>query len=93
MSKRPRKQKPVPQRTCVACRARRPKRELVRIVRTPEGEVTLDKTGKLSGRGGYLCPERSCWEVALSRGQLERALRTRLTEEETTRLREYAANL
>ncbi|MGD8997427.1 MAG: YlxR family protein [Anaerolineae bacterium] len=93
MSKRPRKRKPVPQRTCVACRARRPKRELVRVVRAPEGEVAVDETGKRSGRGGYLCPDRSCWEVALSRGQLDRALRTELTEEDRTRLREYAAGL
>jgi predicted RNA-binding protein YlxR (DUF448 family) len=53
----------------------------------------VDETGKRSGRGGYLCPERSCWEVALSKGQLDRALKTKLTEEEKSRLREYAANL
>ena len=93
MSKRLRKRRPVPQRTCVACRTVRPKRELVRIVRTPEGEVAVDKTGKRSGRGGYLCPQPSCWERALSQGQLERALRTKLTEEEKTQLREYAADL
>ena len=92
MSKRPKK-KPVPQRTCVACRTRRPKRELVRIVRTPEGEVAVDKTGKRSGRGSYLCPERGCWAVALSTGQLDRALQTKLTEQEKSRLREYAASL
>jgi predicted RNA-binding protein YlxR (DUF448 family) len=93
MSKRPRKRKPVPQRTCVACRTRRPKRELVRIVRTPEGEVAVDETGKRSGRGGYLCPTPSCWESALVKGRLDRALRTKLTEEEKARLREYAAGL
>ncbi|MGD2177423.1 MAG: YlxR family protein [Anaerolineae bacterium] len=93
MSKRPGKRKSVPQRSCVACRARRAKRELVRIVRTPEGEVAVDETGKRSGRGGYLCPRRSCWEVALSKGQLDRALRTKLTEEEKAQLREYAADL
>jgi predicted RNA-binding protein YlxR (DUF448 family) len=93
MSKRLQKRKPVPQRTCVACRAVRPKRELVRIVRTPEGGVAVDETGKRSGRGGYLCPETSCWQKALSKGQLARALRTKLTEEEEARLRDYAADL
>ncbi|MGD8998080.1 MAG: YlxR family protein [Anaerolineae bacterium] len=93
MSKRLRKRKPVPQRTCVACRTVRPKRELVRIVRTTEGGVAVDGTGKRSGRGGYLCPEPSCWQKALSGGQLERALRTRLTEEERARLREFGADL
>ena len=71
----------------------RPKRELVRIVRTPEGGVAVDETGKRSGRGGYHCPKSSCWESALSKGQLNRALRTKLTEEEKARLREYAADL
>ncbi|MEA3377439.1 MAG: YlxR family protein [Chloroflexota bacterium] len=87
------RRKRIPQRTCVGCRTVRPKRELVRIVRTPEGCVTVDETGKRSGRGAYLCPEPSCWERALSKGQLSRALRTNLTEEVRARLREYAAGL
>ncbi len=53
----------------------------------------MDETGKRSGRGAYLCPEPSCWERALSKGQLSRALRTNLTEEVRARLREYAAGL
>jgi predicted RNA-binding protein YlxR (DUF448 family) len=93
MSRRLRKRKPVPQRTCVACREVRPKRELVRIVRAPEVGVAVDETGKRSGRGAYLCKSAACWENALSKGQLDRALRTRLTEEETTRLREYGRSL
>jgi predicted RNA-binding protein YlxR (DUF448 family) len=55
--------------------------------------VAVDETGKRSGRGGYLCPKPSCWEKALSKGQLERALRTKLTEEEKARLRAHAADL
>jgi predicted RNA-binding protein YlxR (DUF448 family) len=93
MVKRTRKQKRIPQRTCVGCRTVRPKRELVRIVRTPEGRVVVDETGKQSGRGAYLCPEASCWERAVSKGQLSRALRVNLTEETRARLREYAADL
>jgi predicted RNA-binding protein YlxR (DUF448 family) len=93
MGKRTRKRKRIPQRTCVACRTVRPKRELVRIVRTPEGHVVVDETGKQNGRGAYLCPEIDCWERAVSKGQLSRALRANLSEETRARLREYAADL
>lgn len=64
----------VPLRTCVACRTTRPKRELVRIVRTPAGELLIDRKGKVSGRGAYVCPEPSCAELAVKRRALERAL-------------------
>jgi hypothetical protein len=77
----------------VACRATRPKRELVRIVRTPEGNVVVDETGKQNGRGAYLCPKRGCWETALSKALLNRALRTHVTEDAKVQLAEYAANL
>ena len=93
MSKRPQRRRHVPQRTCVACRASRPKRELVRIVRTPEGAVMVDDTGRRSGRGAYLCRQRDCWETALDRRQLEHALKVPLTVETQARLREYAAGL
>jgi predicted RNA-binding protein YlxR (DUF448 family) len=63
-----------PTRTCVACRTERQKREFVRIVRTPDGVVTLDLTGKANGRGAYLCADGSCWSVALKKKALERAL-------------------
>ncbi|MFS8640208.1 MAG: YlxR family protein, partial [Symbiobacteriaceae bacterium] len=52
--------KHVPQRTCIGCRAVRPKRELLRIVRTPEGEILFDPSGRRAGRGAYLCPSASC---------------------------------
>ena len=93
MSKRPRSRKHVPQRTCVACRTVRPKRELIRIVRTAEGAVLLDDTGKYSGRGAYLCRRRGCWEAALTQQRLERALQVKLKPETKTRLQEYAASL
>ncbi|HBK86474.1 MAG TPA: DUF448 domain-containing protein, partial [Firmicutes bacterium] len=50
----------VPERMCVGCKAMRPKRELIRVVRSPEGEVSLDMTGKKSGRGAYVCHNVSC---------------------------------
>jgi len=81
MGRQPRRRKHIPQRTCVACRTGQAKVALVRIVRTPEGEVLVDRTGKRNGRGAYLCPQRQCWEQALAHGQLERALRVTLTSE------------
>ncbi len=68
----------IPQRTCLGCQAVRPKRELVRIVRTPTGEVVLDTTGKKAGRGAYICPMRACLTKALTGNRLERALEIEL---------------
>ncbi len=93
MTRSARKRKRIPQRTCVGCRSVRPKRELVRIVRTPEGCLAVDDTGKRSGRGAYICPISDCWEKALSKGHLSRALRTSVTAETRSQLREYAADL
>ncbi|MGD2105410.1 MAG: YlxR family protein [Anaerolineae bacterium] len=81
------------QRTCVACRTVRPKRELVRIVRDPEGHVDVDASGKRNGRGAYLCPARPCWDKALSEGLLNRALRTNLTQDVRSQLEKYATDL
>lgn len=74
-------QKRVPVRTCVGCRTERGKRELVRVVRTPEGEVVLDATGKRSGRGAYLCPRRECLAAARKSKSLERALEREIPAE------------
>ena len=67
-------QRHIPQRTCVACRSERPKREMVRIVRAPDGAVSVDPTGKRSGRGAYLCLQPPCWQAALKRHALDKAL-------------------
>lgn len=66
----------LPQRSCVACGRPRPKRELIRVVRTPAGEVRVDLTGKVSGRGAYVCPEPPCIERGVRQGRLQRALET-----------------
>lgn len=63
-----------PTRTCVGCRTERQKRDLVRIVRTPERSVVVDPTGRLAGRGAYLCANGACWTAALKRRAIERAL-------------------
>jgi len=71
----------------------RPKRQLIRIVRTPEGDVRIDDRGKQSGRGAYLCAQRVCWEEALKRHRLDAALRVTLDEATIETLRAYAQSL
>ncbi|KPK47092.1 MAG: hypothetical protein AMJ77_04245 [Dehalococcoidia bacterium SM23_28_2] len=83
----------VPQRTCVACRRTTVKRDLVRIVRTPEGTVEIDASGKKSGRGAYLCRAQQCWQSALKKERLDYALKTKLTPAEKEALLQYAHSL
>jgi len=83
----------IPQRTCVACRRTSAKRELVRIVRTPEGGVEVDPTGKRSGRGAYLCPAPDCWQLAIQKGRLDRALKTSLSAHDKEALVQHAQSL
>jgi predicted RNA-binding protein YlxR (DUF448 family) len=72
-----------PQRSCVSCRTVRDKSDLLRIVMTPEGEVMFDPTGKLSGRGAYLCPREECITAELKKAaKLSKGLKKPLTEEE-----------
>ncbi|HHV44408.1 MAG TPA: YlxR family protein [Firmicutes bacterium] len=79
--------KRVPQRTCIGCKTVKDKRELVRIVRTPEGEVLMDLTGKRSGRGAYICPSEECLELVISKKGIERALGRQPDPEELAALR------
>lgn len=87
--------RPGPQRTCVGCRKVSGKCQLVRLVRTPEGTVEIDETGKRPGRGAYLCHRRSCWEIALQERRLEHALKLNnpLTKENLATLRAYSEAL
>lgn len=80
--------KHVPERTCVGCRQVFPKKELVRIVRDPEGLVDLDFTGKKSGRGVYVCKKSDCLEAAVKAGRLKTGLETDIPIEVINRLRE-----
>lgn len=66
--------KQTPVRMCAACRAEKPKNELIRVVRTSDGTVTLDRTGKANGRGAYLCRDAACLAKARKSRALERAL-------------------
>lgn len=82
------KQKHIPQRTCVGCRVVKAKRELVRIVREPSGNVELDTGGKKSGRGVYICPSISCLEAAIKGGRIKAGLEADIPEEVIGRIRE-----
>ncbi|MBC8163714.1 MAG: YlxR family protein [Roseiflexaceae bacterium] len=88
------RQKHIPQRTCIVCRTTGAKRGLMRLVRDGEGRVSYDATGKRAGRGAYLCHLPQCWEQALKRGALVRALRIEgLQAEDTEALREIAQRI
>ena len=79
-------QKKIPQRQCMGCRERKNKRDLIRVVRSPEGAVSLDFSGKAAGRGAYLCPDPDCLKRAIRSKALERSLETQIPEEVYTRL-------
>ena len=73
--------KKVPQRTCMGCQAKKEKRELVRIVRSPAGEISVDMTGKKPGRGAYICPDLECLNKVVKSKRLERSLETAISQE------------
>ncbi len=79
-------QKKIPQRQCMGCRERRPKRELIRVVRSPEGNVSLDFGGKMNGRGAYICPNPECLKKAIRSKALDRSLEVTIPEEVYARL-------
>jgi predicted RNA-binding protein YlxR (DUF448 family) len=83
----------VPQRTCIGCRGTSAKRQFVRIVRTLDGRVEVDPTGKKAGRGAYLCQQRSCWETAIKRGHIARALKVTLNAADLEALAAFGAAL
>lgn len=74
-------EKKLPLRMCAGCAEHKPKKELVRVVRTPEGEVVLDLTGKRSGRGAYVCPKPECLKKARKAKRFERALGCAIPDE------------
>ena len=79
-------QKKIPQRQCMGCRERKAKRELIRIVRGTDGTVSLDFSGKVNGRGAYLCPDPECLKKAQRAKSLERSLEVPIPEEVYARL-------
>ena len=75
------KTRKIPMRMCVGCREMKPKKELIRVVRTSENEVKLDFTGRLNGRGAYICPDKSCLAKARKSKRIERAFECRISDE------------
>ena len=74
-------QKKIPMRKCLGCQEMKPKKELIRVVRSPEGEVSLDFKGKAPGRGAYVCPDAQCLKKAIRAKALERAFDTGIQQE------------
>ena len=79
-------QKKIPQRQCMGCRERKAKRELIRVVRGTDGTVSVDFSGKLNGRGAYICPDPECLKKARKAKSLERSLEVSIPEEVYDRL-------
>lgn len=71
----------VPMRKCIGCNEMKSKKELIRVIRTPEGEILLDATGKKNGRGAYVCPDRACLAKAIKSKGLERSFQTAIPKE------------
>ena len=78
--------KAAPQRTCAACRRVKDKKALIRLVRTPEGSVEIDTTGKKDGRGAYLCKDAACWDKLAKGKQLENALKSAVNKKDLEQL-------
>ena len=74
-------QKKIPMRQCLGCREMKPKKELIRVVRSPEGDISIDFKGKAPGRGAYICPDRQCLEKARKTKALERAFECAVSPE------------
>lgn len=87
------KPKKIPMRMCVGCREMKPKRELIRVVRAPDGAVSLDPVGKKPGRGAYVCRSEECLKRAIKQKQLERQLEVQLTPEVAQQLQQTIAAL
>ena len=86
------KVKKIPLRMCTGCMEMKPKKELIRIVKSPEGEVSVDLTGKKSGRGAYICKDIACLEKAFEARRLSRNLDTAIDDEIYNRLKEEIIN-
>lgn len=79
-------QKKIPMRQCLGCREMKPKATLIRVVRSPEGEISLDGRGKASGRGAYVCKDSDCLKKARKSKAIERSLETQIPDEIYDRL-------
>ena len=79
-------QKKIPMRKCVGCGEMKEKKEMIRVIKTPEGEILLDKTGKANGRGAYICNDSACFAKAVKNKGLERSLKSHIPSDVTLRM-------
>ncbi len=79
--------KTIPQRTCIGCKAKKDKKDLIRIVKDKEGNIFIDRTGKANGRGAYICDDINCLEQAIKSKSLQRSFEMNITEEVYNKLR------
>ncbi len=74
------KPKKIPTRLCLGCQKTKPKRDLIRVVRNNQGDIFLDKTGKKSGRGAYICPDKDCFDIARKARRFEKSLGVKIDD-------------
>ncbi len=82
------KEKKIPMRQCTGCREMKPKKEMIRVLKTADNQLLVDKTGKLNGRGAYICNRPECLEKAISSRGLSHSLKFNLTPDIVEKLRE-----
>ena len=80
--------KRVPLRQCLGCREMKPKSELIRVVKSPDGKISLDFTGKKPGRGAYVCRDKSCFDRVIKSKALSRAFKTQISDDIVTELQQ-----
>ncbi len=80
--------KKIPMRKCIACGVQKPKKELIRVVKTNENEVFVDFTGKANGRGAYICKDKACFDIAIKKNAFNRALETKIENDVFEKLKE-----
>ena len=78
----------IPIRTCIGCKCKKPKKEMIRIIRTPDGKIEIDETGKKSGRGAYICGDVKCLDIALKENSLKKSLKQDISLKTLDDLRE-----
>ena len=86
-------EKKIPMRQCIGCGSMKEKRELIRVVSTPEGEIALDRSGRMNGRGAYICPTQECLEKAVRNKGLNRSFKMAVSSDVTERLRQEIAEI
>lgn len=79
--------KKIPQRTCMGCNEKKDKKDLIRVVKSSDGEINIDKSGKMQGRGAYICDKEECLEKAIKTKRIERVFETKIDDEIYEKLR------